>query len=66
MANNRLREVRISKGMTQTELARKSGVSRVTIWAIESDDEYSVKTKTLEALATALGVTVDTFFRPTD
>lgn len=40
------------------ELARKSGVSRTTIWQIESNPDYIVKTSALEALAHALGVTV--------
>lgn len=59
---NRIREIREQKGMTQEELALKSGVSRQTISAIENETERSVLSKTLVAIADALGTTVDKIF----
>ena len=51
----RLKEVREKHGLTQEELARKSGISRVTISMIESGKSSCVKTQTLLKLADALG-----------
>ena len=51
----RLKEVREKHGLTQEELARKSGISRVTISMIESCKSSCVKTQTLLKLADALG-----------
>jgi len=48
--------------MTQTELSKKSGVSRTTISALEQDEERIVMTKTLYKLAEALDTTVDQLF----
>lgn len=50
----KLKEARESSGMTQEELAEKSGVSRVTISLIESGKATCVKTNTLCRLANAL------------
>lgn len=55
---NNLFEFRKARGMSQMELARKSGVSRTTIWQIETNPDYAAKKSVLEALAHALGVTV--------
>ena len=57
-----LKEVREEKGMTQEELAEKSGVSRGTISAIENGTSRATTTKTLVALARALGTTVERIF----
>lgn len=57
-----LKEVREEKGMTQEELAEKSGVSRGTISAIENGTSRATTTKTLVALARALGTTVESIF----
>ena len=48
--------------MSQEELAEKSGVSRGTIVALESGTERVTTTKTLVALAIAMGVSVDQIF----
>lgn len=56
-----LRSIRADKGMTVTELARLSGICRATIYKIESGNG-DVSTKTLKALADALGVPVSAFF----
>lgn len=58
----RIREIREQKGMTQEELASKSGISRQTISALENGSERSVLSKTLVAIAEALDTTVDKIF----
>ena len=57
-----IRERREELGMTQEELANKSGVSRQTISSLESGKSENVLTGTLAAIANALGTTVDYFF----
>ena len=59
----KIRNLRLAKGMTQEELAKKSGVSRGTICALENGVNKTTSTKTLLALARALDTTVkDLFF----
>lgn len=58
----KLKELRLSKNITQEELAKRSGVSRITIANIESGKSESVLTATLAALADALEVSVAYFF----
>lgn len=53
-----LKEARQSAEMSQSELARKSGVSRSIIIGMESGEKADCSTKTLAALADALGVSV--------
>lgn len=60
----RIKEVREKQGLTQTQLAKKSGVSRVTISALENGQERVTTTKTLIKIASAMNVTVDELFRP--
>jgi Predicted transcriptional regulators len=61
---NRLRALREQIGITQEELSRKSGVSRPTISAIESNQEYITTNITLEKIARAIDFKVsDIFFR---
>ena len=57
-----IRKLREQQGMTQEELANKSGVSRQTISALESGKSENVLTGTLASIAAALGTTVDYFF----
>lgn len=61
---SKLKEARKKKGLTQEELAEKSGVSRGTIVALENGDNNVVtKTSTLVKIASALESTVaDIFF----
>lgn len=49
--------------MTQDVLAKKSGLSRQTISAIERGKNTNVLVGTLSALATALDTSVDDFLR---
>lgn len=58
----RIKEIRESKGMTQTELAEKAGVARATIWKLETDDAAVTMTSTLQKIAAALGVTLEDIF----
>lgn len=60
--NYRVKELREKLGMTQEELAQKSGVSRATISALEKGTEKATSTKTLNKIAEALGTTVDAIF----
>ena len=62
MGGYRIREFRESMGLTQEQLAQKSGISRATIVALERDGIKTTTTKTLLKLAQALGVTVDCLF----
>ncbi len=58
----RIREFREAMKMTQEELARKSGVSRGTISAMENGADKETTTKTLVRIARALGTSVDSIF----
>lgn len=58
----KIKDIRESLGMTQEELAEKSGVCRSTISALENGTERATTTKTLLAIASALGTTVDRLF----
>ena len=59
----RVREIREQKNMSQEELARKSGISRPTISAIENDKvRGKVEVGTLLAIAYALETTIDELF----
>ena len=59
----KLKEARFEARMTQAELAKASGVSRMTIVNIEADKYENVKIGTLKKLAKALGKKVmDIFF----
>lgn len=60
----RIRELRESKGMTQTELAESSGITRVTIWKLETGEDEITTTRTLCKIAEALGVSVGELFLP--
>lgn len=59
---NKIRELRKERGMTQEELAQKSGLSRQTIISIENGSNENALTGTLAAIAEALGTTVDKIF----
>lgn len=62
-----LRDARKKNGMTQTDLSKKSGVSRTTISALEKGIIKNTSTNTLIKLADALGSSVeDIFFARSD
>lgn len=60
-----LKAIREERGVTQVDLSKRSGISRQTIIALENDESYNATSKTLVALADALGVTVQDLFLPT-
>ena len=49
-----LKLIRIQKGISQQELAEKSGVSRTTISNLENNDGAVTTTETMKKLAEAL------------
>jgi len=57
-----IKKFREAAGLSQTDLALKSGVSRATIWALETDNEHVTTTKTLIKIAKALSVSVESLF----
>lgn len=63
---NRLTEIRTMRGMTQQQLAEKSGIHRVTIARLESGSRpiTGITLATAIALADALGVTPVDLVRP--
>lgn len=56
MIKNRLKELRESSGMSQEELAKKSGISRATLSKIENNEEVNVNTRTIAKLADVFNV----------
>lgn len=56
---------RVAKGMTQEELARRSGLTRGALAMYESGAS-SPNAKLLPQLAEALGCTIDDLFSPED
>ena len=58
----KIKELREAMKMTQEELAKKSGVSRGTISALENGIDRTTTSKTLVKLAQALDTTVDRIF----
>lgn len=60
----RVKEVREEVGMSQTDLSKKSGISRATIWALETGKQLDTTVTTLTSIADALGVGVDALFAP--
>lgn len=62
----RIKELREQRGMSQAELARKAGITRVTLWRLESGDGKVAMTRTLMKIANALSVEVrELFYTPT-
>lgn len=58
-----LKKVREEKGLSQTELAKISGVGRVTINRIENGELQETTSGTLIKLAKALDSTIDSLIR---
>lgn len=62
MANNRLRQLREENGISQTELAKRTGLSRATISKIENSEQVSVTLKTIAKIADVFGVPASDIF----
>ena len=60
---NQIRALRKERGISQEDLARRCGVSRQTINAIENN-KYDPTLALAFALARELGTTVDALFTP--
>ena len=60
---NQIRDLRREQGLSQEDLARRCGVSRQTINAIEND-KYDPTLSLAFRLARELGLTVDELFMP--
>ena len=60
--NYKIEEARKRMGMSQAELAQKSGVSRTTISGLESGRVKNTTAETLLKIARALDVQVDDIF----
>jgi transcriptional regulator with XRE-family HTH domain len=62
----RLHELRIERGITQAQLAERSGLSQQTISRLDSE-AFDVQISTLLKLTDALGIATDTLFpQPND
>lgn len=57
------RDLRSKAGLSQASLAELAGVSRTTIWRIESGRDRNQQTDTLQALSKALGVSLVTLIQ---
>lgn len=57
-----VKEHRQKLGISQEELAKRSGISRQTISTIENGNADGVMVRTLVSLAETLGTTVDRLF----
>ncbi len=59
-----LRQVRESRGLSQAELSRRSGVKQQHISLIESGERENPGIKTLDALAVALNCDLRDLYKP--
>lgn len=57
-----IKKYREEQGLTQAQLAEKSGVTRATIIALENNQTYITTTKTILNIARALGKSVGEIF----
>jgi len=59
---NKLKQIREERGMPISELSRRSGLCRQTIYNIEGNPNRNLDAKTMEAIAAALGLKVSQIF----
>ena len=55
----KIQRLRTARGLTQTELAERAGVSQAIISRLESKVRHNVNADVLKGLAKALGCTTD-------
>lgn len=58
----KIKEIREKKGVSQSELATASGVSRAIISKLETENDTTTTTDTLKKIAKALDTTVGKIF----
>lgn len=61
---NKIKELRISKGMTQEELALKSGVARTVLSQLENNSRPVVTSETMLKISRALDSPLEKIFLP--
>ena len=61
-----LKKYRLEAGLTQEQLAEKSGVSRVTIANIERGSQSFIKSSTVIKLADALKISLQVLLCPSE
>ena len=54
----RIRALRVERRINASELARRAGIGRATLWRVEADPECDPTLSTLVKIADALGVPV--------
>lgn len=59
---NKIKEIREKIGMTQQELADKSGISRPYISKLENNENLIIKSSTMVSIAKVLNKPVSTIF----
>lgn len=62
MAKNRLKSIREERGISQEELAKRTGLSRTTISKIENNEEVNVTTRTIATISEVFGVSPSDIF----
>lgn len=60
---NRVRALRLKRGLTQRALAERAGVSAVTVGRLDRDPRYQTTLRVMQRIAAALEVKVATVFR---
>ncbi|MGB3752059.1 MAG: helix-turn-helix transcriptional regulator [Arcobacteraceae bacterium] len=56
---SKIKELRKEQNLTQIELAKKCGISRVTLGKLERDEVANISLKTLDILLNTLGYEID-------
>lgn len=62
--NNKVREIRISLGMSQHELAEKAGISRTIVWQLETGKKKSINSATMLKISKVLNKPIEDIFLP--
>lgn len=63
MLNDKIREIRIKKRLSQSELARRSGHAVSTIHGIENGDNKKPGFKMIGDIAKVLGIPLDELYK---
>lgn len=60
----RIRELREAKGITQEALCESAGISRTTLYSLETNGVKQANVATLQKISDALSVTINDLFLP--